>query len=45
MTWPYAGPMTSASTLGVTYIPGLFAMGVVVIVVVIAVAMKSMRRK
>lgn len=33
------------STLGVSYIPGLFAMGVVVIVVVIAVAMKSMRRK
>ena len=35
----------AAQTLAVSYIPGLFAMGVVVIVVVIAVAMKSMRRK
>lgn len=33
------------NSLGVTYIPGLLAMGVVVIVVVVAVAMKSMRRK
>lgn len=36
--------MTS-STLGFSYIPGLFALGVVVIFVVIAVALKSMRRK
>ncbi len=35
----------AVSTLGVSYIPGLFAMGVVVIFVVIAVAVKSMRRK
>ncbi len=33
------------STLAVSYIPGLFVMGIVVIFVVIAVAMKSMRRK
>ena len=39
--WVSCDPRRSAYS----YIPGLFAMGVVVIVVVIAVAMKSMRRK
>jgi hypothetical protein len=35
----------SEPVLATAYVPGLFIMGVVVIIVVIAVALKTMRRR
>ena len=37
--------MTSSSLLSVVWMPGLFVLGVVLIVAVIAVAVKTMRRR
>jgi len=37
--------VTSSSLLSVVWIPGLFVLGVVLIVAVIAVAVKTMRRR
>gem|GEM_PF-3419861 len=37
--------MTSSSLVSVVWIPGLFVLGVVLIVAVIAVAVKTMRRR
>lgn len=37
--------MTSLDQPAVAYVPGLLVMGVVVIIVVIAVAMKAMRKR
>jgi len=37
--------VTSSSLVSVVWIPGLFVLGVVLIVAVIAVAVKTMRRR